>query len=627
MLYELLTLSSPSNNPDKIEAAASQSLTATVDSYPIFGRLIIDCTLQDPNSRPEFEKIFKLLSCEQLSITGVTPSPTAMIPKEEDLDVPESKPTESVLKSTGNSFKIFTRRFTLRKSIAISGKLTKGKKKLLTIVATTIVLVFCSMIAALVILLKKSSSSANQIVYENASTPSSSDCPTPTPSSSGNEQPVEYGTNYTTGSFLDWCNSSSTLVSCGKFTSQPTVAANNSTTVIAVMNCIFDGCPSVSVLSPIIFINVTFKNGLLLVAANGGNGGGSISTNATAHFIDCSFINSKSGGNGAYGGALYANRLAVIVLMRVVISGSTSGGCGGAIYLDSSASLTMMDSTITGANSKGNNLDSGTIYCKDNCTVHVENSSISNCQSSTGATALYSSNSNSSISFINSTIASNLDHDYGAVYLNGGDIYINGLRVLNNTGGTNRGGGGMVILSPRNVSILNSEFTNNSNYQASAGSQTPLTWGGGLYIQLFQTQFRLINVTFSGNTATWGGGALCIEPLNPNGLDMIFSNVSFIQNTAVRKGGGALSITPLPDHSNQTFNLLGNMIQFSNNQCGVGAVGEDIALLDHHVFDKNPSTGYYSLNLDICPTNQTSLSRVVIKVTGMGNASIINGCS
>ena len=107
----------------------------------------------------------------------------------------------------------------------------------------------------------------------------------------------------------------------------------------------------------------------------------------------------------------------------------------------------------------------------------------------------------------------------GGIYLEGGQMSVSSVNIINNTAAS--GGGGIAINSPGKVSLNNVNILNNNG-----GPQ-----GGGLRVN--SGSVNLTNVTIGNNAALFGGGIY-----NQPSSQITLTNVIIFSNTATTSGGG-----------------------------------------------------------------------------------------
>ena len=121
--------------------------------------------------------------------------------------------------------------------------------------------------------------------------------------------------------------------------------------------------------------------------------------------------------------------------------------------------------------------------------------------------------------------------NFGNSTLEGGAVYLSGIvhsrmercDFLNNT--AHSGGAVHIGNSGSHVDIVDCSFNANSASDL----------GGGLYIDSFNTDFSILNVSFLNNTAYSGGGLF----INNENTDFLMIECSFHNNVVDGIGGGA----------------------------------------------------------------------------------------
>ena len=182
-------------------------------------------------------------------------------------------------------------------------------------------------------------------------------------------------------------------------------------------------------------------------------------------------------------------------------------------------------------------IQGGAIYLRPNTNIIINNSEFSNCWSLREAGALYiDSNTATDIKVLNSKFINNAakgqkaregDNDKG-----GGAVMIKGTKnvwLINDTftGNTANFGGALTVWK------LNANSVNiiNSTFDGNkaTGGDEGSNKGGSIYAL---STFNLVNVTIRNSEAENGGGAYF------DGTDVVCKNITFIDNTATNNGGG-----------------------------------------------------------------------------------------
>lgn len=133
---------------------------------------------------------------------------------------------------------------------------------------------------------------------------------------------------------------------------------------------------------------------------------------------------------------------------------------------------------------------------------------------------------------------------FRVLYNSGGDLSINNLTISN--GNTSSNGGG--IFNAGTLTLNNCTLSGNT----ASGN------GGGVYTQGGPTTFTIINSTFTGNQAGFGGGLLSFSS-NSNSIN----NSTFSGNIATNDGGGL--------RNNGTLTI--NDSTFTNNSATINGGG------------------------------------------------------
>ena len=190
-------------------------------------------------------------------------------------------------------------------------------------------------------------------------------------------------------------------------------------------------------------------------------------------------------------------------------------------------------------------------------------------------------------------------HYYGASYGSVYNVTFESNSVKNN--------GGAISFSGGQINITNSHFKSNK-----AGYM-----GGAFYAT--STLAIIKNVTFEANTATLDGGAIC--QINGNGMsqgiiDMVMSDIKFINNTAKQNGGAFYKENAYTSFSN---------IQYKANKAknGGGMYAENgYMTLNNMNFIENTATGYGgAICLNITGTRITNANFTKNTATSDGGAS------
>ena len=360
------------------------------------------------------------------------------------------------------------------------------------------------------------------------------------------------------------------------------------------------------------FINITFING-----KNTGSGGaiGNSYASTMMTFINCSFINNSADN---YGGAInnVGNNLTVencIFINNNVTRDDYSGGAirnqgnnltvinstfinneadeGGAIF-DMGYNFTVTNSTFTNNTARGYG---GAICLYYRSDFTMENCDFNNNTATWGGAFFNWLREN--ITIINSTFTNNNATKLGG---GGGAIYNEGdnFSIINSTFTSNlvRGYGGAIINHGAKFTIKNSIFTKNSAYYSGGAiynhDKTPYSSG--------TSNFEVINSTFMGNTAEFGGAIYNL------GNSSKILNSNFIANTAEVKGGAVFN--------NAKLNVSNS--NFTNNKAGTGG---GIYNNRNMSVSKNIMTGN-SANLGNMIYNAGEIG--ILKLTFLNNSTI-----
>ena len=183
-------------------------------------------------------------------------------------------------------------------------------------------------------------------------------------------------------------------------------------------------------------------------------------------------------------------------------------------------------------------IQGGVMYARPADNLTITNSVFQNCWSKKEAGALYLQNGGSiGIHLINNTFINNTaysDRVTGDNDLGGGAILVKGTgngayRFINSTfinNTANFGGGIVLYQASANIIITNATFDGN---KAIIGGQS-CGQGGSIWTKV---KFTANNITFANSEAANRGGGLYIS----NGVDMPYTNLTFINNSAVYGGG------------------------------------------------------------------------------------------
>lgn len=167
------------------------------------------------------------------------------------------------------------------------------------------------------------------------------------------------------------------------------------------------------------------------------------------------------------------------------------------------------------------------------------------------------------VNITNSVIQNNsAENDGGAIYVSGATLTLTNSVVDNNDTQNNDGGGIWAAGAGTNVTINNSDITNNTapstvsdaggifigagstlnmnntNVSGNATNNTGSSFGGGMEVT-GNTTVRINNSTFNNNTAEQGGGIYFNPEVGTGSLSISNSTIAF--NTARVRGGGILS--------------------------------------------------------------------------------------
>ena len=269
------------------------------------------------------------------------------------------------------------------------------------------------------------------------------------------------------------------------------------------------------------FSGLTFENGWPSSA------GGAIyaSGTGTVTVTNSTFSNNKVGSVG--GGAIYANGTGNTVSVANSTFSGNSGYDGGAIDDNGTGSTVSVTNSTFSSNSSAH--FGGAIYAAGTGTV--TSSTFSGNTASIGG-AIFA---NGAVSITNGTLFSG---NSATVY--GGAIYVAGtISVLDSTFSSNSvnstvgtWGNGGAIYGAGTITVLDSTFSSNSANNTVSG----FGYGGAI----FGAVATVTNSTFSGNSATSGGGA--IYAAGAFRVSPSVTNATFSGNSAT-SGGGAIGAT------------------------------------------------------------------------------------
>ena len=214
---------------------------------------------------------------------------------------------------------------------------------------------------------------------------------------------------------------------------------------------------------------------------------------------------------------------------------------GGAILWDKSSHI-YLDGCLFDSNfvtSKSDNwIQGGVMYARPNNNFTISNCVFQNCWSKREAGALYLQNGGTvGIHLINNTFINNTaygnkvtnDNDLG-----GGAVLVKSasgsFTMINSTfiNNTSNYGGGIVFHSVNGGTITMTNATFDGN-KATFGEQN-CGQGGGIWTKI---KITVNNITFSNGEAAHKGGGLYIS----NNAEMVYANLTFINNTAINGGG------------------------------------------------------------------------------------------
>lgn len=221
------------------------------------------------------------------------------------------------------------------------------------------------------------------------------------------------------------------------------------------------------------------------------------------------------------------------------------------------------------------NLSSGGLPDDSNVTFRLQNLSFQNGSNPSDAGGgVYISTGDGNITIDNTNFTNNTARFGGGAYISvasTGSVSVSNSTFMSNGDGTNtdNGGGLSIHTSMGPVSLLNSIFINNQI------GNTGTTLGGGAKVTSDSGSIEVGNCSFSNNFAVWGGGLLVDSIF---GEVLVYNNI-FYENSA-EEGGGAYAAHEGRGNVRFTNN------SFYNNQSSVTGGGITASsLADNSVFD------------------------------------------
>jgi filamentous hemagglutinin family protein len=321
---------------------------------------------------------------------------------------------------------------------------------------------------------------------------------------------------------------------------------------------------------------MTINNNSNISSNNAVFGGGIYNNSNNNNTITGGTLNTN---NARQGGAI--KNVATLELTNVSLTNNT-GIFGGAIFNDPNSPLTLTGSNFTnnGVNSAGTVIGEFGGGLFNLGTTTINNSNFSGNATAVAGGGIFSEG-NSTIAINNSTITNNQSSFGGGIYNTGNtgtNITVNNSTVSNNT--ARRIGGGIFTSDNATTNVNRSTISNNGkNLQGTI--ITP--YGGGLF-----TVGRLnINTsTISGNESLELGGGI----YNQTGGILDIRNSTIANNNTLGQGGGIFTVSTATLFSSivanntaasgpnihgaiastSTFNLIGNGSQLTGITNGVG---------------------------------------------------------
>ena len=210
-------------------------------------------------------------------------------------------------------------------------------------------------------------------------------------------------------------------------------------------------------------------------------------------------------------------------------------------YVPEGIKITIINITLTHGNSStisGGN--GGTIYSDGNLTI--KNCTFTNNIGNNAAGAIFNSNTGT-LTVTGSTFTGNTAANYGGAIYNHGNSTITSTHFIDNTANGISGRGGAIFNIGGTLTLINSNFTNNTAKGSSGGAID----NSGI--------LNIINCSFTNNTATdtWGrGGAIYnTGTLNVTGSNFTGNNATMFAGAIWNDGGSSTAPVII---SKSTFN-------------------------------------------------------------------------
>ena len=226
-----------------------------------------------------------------------------------------------------------------------------------------------------------------------------------------------------------------------------------------------------------------------------------------------------TGNSAMYGGGMY-NQDSNPILTTVTFSANTASNEGGGMK------NVLSNSTLTSVSFSGNLAGKGGGMHNDTSESTLSDATFSDNSSTQlgyGGAGIY--NNESTLTLTNVTFSTNSTTQWGS----GAGIYAEESTLTLShvlfTGNSTEYGGGMYIVDS-SATLTNVSFLDNS---ASDN-------GGGMYV--YEGSAELTNVTFANNSAQYDGGGMCNSSYYSNTGGIQLTNVTFSNNSAGDEGGG-----------------------------------------------------------------------------------------
>ncbi|MHC4879404.1 MAG: beta strand repeat-containing protein, partial [Planctomycetota bacterium] len=253
-----------------------------------------------------------------------------------------------------------------------------------------------------------------------------------------------------------------------------------------------------------------------------GNGTRVFDIDVSALEVEISGLTLRGDASGD-GGAVRTN--SILELDSVTIENSSSMGRGGGLHVSTDASATVLNSTFT-----NNTADNPGGAIRSNGNLTIVGSTFNNNSSLLDGGHLAAS-TNGFTNIIASTLSGNGVStnavNGGAISVNGGEMFLDGVRITANLASST--GGGIEVKGAATVHIARSTIDVN---EASAT-------GGG--IQNSTGNVTLSNTTVSGNVAATSGASAGAGIHNTTGSTLDLNHATIVNNDAFEAPGGGVS--------------------------------------------------------------------------------------